>query len=111
MGTLSGSISYWVATAPETSFPPYRGGGLKVDVAVLGGGITGLTTALLLKQDGASVAVIEAGKVACGVTGYTTAKVTSLHGLTYDSKVIQGPAVEDLPAVSPAADGPSPRPR
>jgi monoamine oxidase len=82
MGTLSGSISYWVATAPETSFPPYRGGGLKVDVAVLGGGITGLTTALLLKQDGASVAVIEAGKVACGVTGYTTAKVTSLHGLT-----------------------------
>jgi monoamine oxidase len=52
MGTLSGSISYWVATAPETSFPPYRGGGLKVDVAVLGGGITGLTTALLLKQDG-----------------------------------------------------------
>jgi glycine/D-amino acid oxidase-like deaminating enzyme/nitrite reductase/ring-hydroxylating ferredoxin subunit len=50
---------------------------------VLGGGITGLTTALLLKQAGVSVAVVEAGRVACGVTGYTTAKVTSLHGLTY----------------------------
>ncbi|HEX8135789.1 MAG TPA: FAD-dependent oxidoreductase [Actinomycetes bacterium] len=83
MGTLSPGVSYWVATAPETAFPAYRGGGPKVDVAVLGGGITGLLTALLLKQDGASVAVIEAGKVACGVTGSTTAKVTSLHGLTY----------------------------
>ena len=78
-----GNASYWVATAPATSFPPYRGDDLKVDVAVLGGGITGLTTAMLLQQAGASVAVVEAGRVACGVTGYTTAKVTSLHGLTY----------------------------
>jgi len=75
--------SYWVATAPATSFRPYRGGDLKVDVAVLGGGITGLMTALLLQQEGLSVAVVEAGRVACGVTGYTTAKVTSLHGLVY----------------------------
>jgi glycine/D-amino acid oxidase-like deaminating enzyme/nitrite reductase/ring-hydroxylating ferredoxin subunit len=78
-----GNVSYWVATTPETDFPSYPGGGLKVDVAVLGAGITGLTTALLLQQAGASVAVVEAGRVACGVTGYTTAKVTSLHGLTY----------------------------
>ena len=78
-----GNVSYWVATTPETSFPGYPGGDLKVDVAVVGGGITGLTTAMLLEQAGASVAVVEAGRVACGVTGYTTAKVTSLHGLTY----------------------------
>ena len=77
------NVSYWVATAPETGFPPYRGDDLKVDVAVLGGGITGLTTAMLLRQAGASVAVVEAGRVACGVTGYTTAKITSLHGLVY----------------------------
>jgi glycine/D-amino acid oxidase-like deaminating enzyme/nitrite reductase/ring-hydroxylating ferredoxin subunit len=83
MDGLDGNVSYWVATVPETSFPSYPGGDLKVDVAVLGGGITGLTTAILLKQAGASVAVVEAGRVACGVTGYTTAKVTSLHGLTY----------------------------
>jgi glycine/D-amino acid oxidase-like deaminating enzyme len=78
-----GNASYWVATTPETGFPRLPGGGLQVDVAVLGGGITGLTTALLVQQAGASVAVVEAGRVACGVTGYTTAKVTSLHGLTY----------------------------
>jgi glycine/D-amino acid oxidase-like deaminating enzyme/nitrite reductase/ring-hydroxylating ferredoxin subunit len=83
MERMDGNVSYWMATAPETSFPPYRVDDLKVDVAVLGGGITGLTTALLLQQAGASVAVVEAGRVACGVTGSTTAKVTSLHGLTY----------------------------
>jgi glycine/D-amino acid oxidase-like deaminating enzyme/nitrite reductase/ring-hydroxylating ferredoxin subunit len=83
MGDREANVSYWMATASETSFAPYEGGDLRVEVAVIGGGITGLTTALLLKQAGVSVAVIEAGRVACGVTGSTTAKVTSLHGLTY----------------------------
>ncbi len=83
MGDRVGNGSYWVATTPETSFPSYPGDDRKVEVAVLGGGITGLATALLLQQAGASVAVVEAGRVACGVTGSTTAKVTSLHGLTY----------------------------
>jgi monoamine oxidase len=57
MGDREGNVSYWVATTPETSFAGYAGGDLKAEVAVLGGGITGLTTALLLQQAGASVAV------------------------------------------------------
>jgi glycine/D-amino acid oxidase-like deaminating enzyme len=56
---------------------------LSVDVAVVGAGIVGLTTALLLEREGASVAVLEMRHVAAGATGYNTAKVTSLHGLTY----------------------------
>jgi glycine/D-amino acid oxidase-like deaminating enzyme/nitrite reductase/ring-hydroxylating ferredoxin subunit len=56
---------------------------LTVDVAVIGGGITGITTALLLKRGGAKVAVLEAGRVCEGTTGYTTAKVTSLQATTY----------------------------
>ncbi len=76
------NVSLWVATTPETDYPPLSGD-VTVDVAVIGAGITGLSTALLLKLSGARVAVIEAGRVASGVTGYTTAKVTSLHGLIY----------------------------
>jgi glycine/D-amino acid oxidase-like deaminating enzyme/nitrite reductase/ring-hydroxylating ferredoxin subunit len=83
MEESDGNVSYWAATTPETHFPSYPRGDLKVDVAVLGAGITGLTTAILLQQAGASVAVVEAGRVAGGVTGYTTAKITSLHGLVY----------------------------
>jgi glycine/D-amino acid oxidase-like deaminating enzyme/nitrite reductase/ring-hydroxylating ferredoxin subunit len=78
-------ISYWVATSPDGDHPAYEPDGRVVDVAVIGGGITGLMTALLLAGTGASVSVVEAGRVALGVTGYTTAKVTSLHGLTYAS--------------------------
>ena len=56
---------------------------LSVDVAILGGGIVGVSTALLLKRAGMTVAVIEASRVGTGVTGHTTAKLSSLHGLTY----------------------------
>src|SRR3982750_2925494 len=73
------NTSLWVDSAPKTSYPALTPG-LHVDVGVLGGGIAGLTTALLLKRNGASVAVVEAGRVGAGVTAYTTAKVTSLQG-------------------------------
>jgi glycine/D-amino acid oxidase-like deaminating enzyme/nitrite reductase/ring-hydroxylating ferredoxin subunit len=54
-----------------------------VDVAVLGAGIVGLTTALLLERQGARVAVLEGRRVGAGASGYNTAKLSSLHGLTY----------------------------
>ena len=50
---------------------------------MLGGGITGLTTALLLKQAGKTVALVELRRVGHGVSGNTTAKLTSGHGLVY----------------------------
>jgi glycine/D-amino acid oxidase-like deaminating enzyme/nitrite reductase/ring-hydroxylating ferredoxin subunit len=69
-------------TAPSPGYPPLAED-IAVDVAVVGGGITGVTAALLLKQAGATVAVLEARSVGSGTTGYTTAKVTSLHRLVY----------------------------
>ena len=83
MGTLHPqNPSLWVATTPETAFPRL-GEDITVDVAVIGAGITGVTTAVLLKEAGLRVALIDAGRVCSGVTGYTTAKVSSLHGLIY----------------------------
>src|SRR4051794_24087243 len=78
------NTSLWVDTAPATDYPPLEPGG-HFDVAVLGGGMAGLTTAYLLEQQGASVAVIEAGRVAAGVPAYTTAKVSPLHGTIYST--------------------------
>jgi glycine/D-amino acid oxidase-like deaminating enzyme/nitrite reductase/ring-hydroxylating ferredoxin subunit len=78
------NTSYWVDSTPQTDYPPLEPG-RHFDVAVLGGGIAGLTTAYLLQKQGASVAVIEAGRVASGVTAYTTAKVSSLHGTIYST--------------------------
>ena len=50
------------------------------DVVVVGAGITGLTTALLLARAGRSVAVIEARQIGAGTTGGSTAKVSLLQG-------------------------------
>ncbi|MFN2608441.1 MAG: FAD-dependent oxidoreductase [Acidimicrobiales bacterium] len=75
--------SLWLGTTATSDFPSLPGN-VETDVAVIGGGIAGLTTAALCKRDGCRVVVIEAGRVASGTTGYTTAKLTALHGLTYD---------------------------
>jgi glycine/D-amino acid oxidase-like deaminating enzyme/nitrite reductase/ring-hydroxylating ferredoxin subunit len=56
---------------------------LSTDVAVLGGGIAGLSTAWELTRAGRSVVVLEAGRIAAGVTGHTTAKLTAAHGAIY----------------------------
>jgi glycine/D-amino acid oxidase-like deaminating enzyme/nitrite reductase/ring-hydroxylating ferredoxin subunit len=52
-------------------------------VCVIGAGIVGITTALLLKRAGKRVILLETDQVIRGTTGYTTAKVTSGHGVVY----------------------------
>ena len=82
--TVSDSSSLWL----EGELPAPRDaltGDLTVDVVVIGGGIAGLTTALLCKQSGARVAVVEARRVGSGVTGCTTAKVSALQGTVYSA--------------------------
>src|SRR5512138_2279579 len=75
--------SYWIATTPATDYPALAEN-ITVDVAVVGGGIAGLSAAFLLQQGGARVAVIESRRILTGVTGHTTAKVTSNQELLYD---------------------------
>lgn len=52
----------------------------RVDVAVVGAGLTGLITAHLLADAGRSVAVLDARHVGAGASGATTAKTTLLQG-------------------------------
>lgn len=75
--------SYWLDTAPHSDYPVLNGE-LEVDVAVVGGGMVGLTLAAMLTRAGKRVAVLEARRITEQVTGRTTAKLTALHGLIYD---------------------------
>ncbi len=54
------------------------------DVLVVGGGITGITTALLLQQAGKKVAVAEAHTLCFGTTGGTTAHINTFLDSSYD---------------------------
>lgn len=74
--------SLWVATTSKTSYPNLEKD-MNIDVAVVGGGIAGLTAAYILKRRGLRVAVIEATTIIEGTSGNTTAKITSQHELKY----------------------------
>ena len=75
--------SFWIDAGPALPQFPDLSQDVNADVAVIGGGIVGITTALLLQERGAQVVLLEADRLAGGVTGHTTAKVSSQHGLIY----------------------------
>ncbi len=83
MGHLRIMASLWLDRAP--SLPSDTLPEAPVDDLVVGAGITGLTTALLLARSGRSVAVLEAREVGAVATGNTTAKVSVLQGTKYSS--------------------------
>ena len=80
--------SVWICSDTSSKFPRLSGDAA-VDVVVIGAGISGLTTALVLQQAGHRVAVVEMHGVATGTTGHTTGKVTSQHGLIYSRLVAE----------------------
>lgn len=76
-------MPYWITSTPKTDYPALMED-ISIDIAVVGGGMTGITSAYLLKKEGYKVALIDAGRIITGTSGHTTAKITSLHGLIYD---------------------------
>ena len=54
------------------------------DVAIIGGGITGLTTALLLQESGLQCVVTESYTLGYGTTGGTTSHVNTMLDTSYD---------------------------
>jgi glycine/D-amino acid oxidase-like deaminating enzyme/nitrite reductase/ring-hydroxylating ferredoxin subunit len=74
--------SYWISSTPQTVYPSLDED-ITVDVAIVGGGLVGISTAFLLMNEGLKVAIIEADRIGQGTTGHTTAKITSQHNLIY----------------------------
>lgn len=75
----------WSESAQPVVFPALdeTTEALSVDVAIVGGGITGVTAALLLKRAGLRVAVLESRRVGSGETNKTTAHLTEVLDLRF----------------------------
>ncbi len=75
------TTSYWIDSAPLPRYPTLEQS-LEVDVVVIGGGLTGITAAYLLKQAGKTVALLERDRCARADTGHTTAHLTAVTDLS-----------------------------
>lgn len=74
--------SFWSTSVERESYPPMQGHE-HAEVAVIGAGMVGILAAWELARRGRKVVLVEAARVADGVSAYTTAKITSQHSLLY----------------------------
>ena len=69
------NVPVWIDDTLIRKFPKLQRN-ISVDVLVVGAGVTGITTAYLLKKAGSTLALIERERVASMDTGHTTAHLT-----------------------------------
>jgi len=67
----------WYADIELPSFPALTDD-VSCDVAIIGGGLTGILSACLLSKEGLAVTLIEKDRIASGATGATTGFLTEL---------------------------------
>lgn len=73
------TVPYWTSDHPRPAGLPSEDPGGPVDVAVVGAGVTGLAAARRLARGGASVAVLDAGRVGAGASSVNGGMV--IYGL------------------------------
>lgn len=79
-------VSCWEAGADMPRFASLEED-TATDVLIIGGGLAGILTAYMLAEAGVDSLLVEADRIAGGVTKNTTAKLTSQHGLVYQKLI------------------------
>ena len=88
--------SYYAATVNEVTDYPELVGSETVDIAIVGGGFTGVASALTLAERGYSVAIVEANRIGWGASGRNGGQL--IAGISGDSKVAakHGDSIADM---------------
>lgn len=76
------STSLWMGTSATPDYRPLEDD-VYCDVAVIGAGIAGMSTAYMMAKRGAHVVVVDDGEIANGETIRTTAQISTLLDLRY----------------------------
>ena len=79
---MESNASLWSSTATQPTWPRIEAD-LEVDVAIVGGGITGLTAALLLAEAGKRVVLLEGRALGSGVSNRSTVHMTEIVDTRY----------------------------
>lgn len=77
--------SYYAATRNDRTERPALAGDHEADVCVVGGGFTGVSTALNLAERGYDVVLLEANKIGWGASGRNGGQVCSGYSASMDS--------------------------
>lgn len=75
--------SYWLESTKKSNYPSLDRD-INVDIAIIGGGMAGILCGYQLQKEDFNIAILEAKNIVESTTAYTTAKLTSQHGLIYD---------------------------
>ena len=76
--------SLWLDSAKNIKNFDILSKDIETDVCIIGAGILGITCAYYLSNLGYKVTILEKDNIATKTTAFTTAKITSQHGLFYD---------------------------
>jgi gamma-glutamylputrescine oxidase len=79
--------SYYAVTADQSQRHAPLSGAIRCDVAIVGGGLAGLSAALDLRERGLDVAVLEAREIGWGASGRNGGQ--AIHGLACGQDVIE----------------------
>ncbi|HPO04101.1 MAG TPA: FAD-dependent oxidoreductase [Bacillota bacterium] len=76
--------SLWAATCEIEKRDPLLEEYSESEAVIIGAGMAGVLTGCMLQEKGIDTVIVESCRIGGGVTGYTTAKITSQHNLIYD---------------------------
>lgn len=74
--------SIWLASSPGKRFEALEES-IEVDILIIGGGLTGISTAHELSKSGLNITLIDSDQIGYGTSGRNTGKVTPQSGLVY----------------------------
>ena len=87
--------SYYAASVNKVTDYPRLKDNLRADVCIIGGGFTGISTALTLSERGYNVCVLEANRIGWGASGRNGGQL--IGGISGEQKLIESdPALGDL---------------
>ena len=74
--------SFWLKSITAKEYKSIEHN-LRTEICIIGGGITGISTAYYLSKHGFDITVLEKDKICSKTTGNTTGKISTQHGLFY----------------------------